>query len=275
MAGGFPIADGDGASLAANVVNSGAAAAAAKRLAVNLALPSVEPDEVGAVRMFLENDPGAISSVPSLQSPECDDDYRMRVSLDTVLDTENFNYAAQNTGKHNFGNTTLAATWNQGGFLTNSGSVTTTTTGLRIRTYACFPLHGTRRTYIEQFISFSALVPTNTRIDFGLFLDAAANPFAPTDGVYFSFQNGAIAGICNYNGSETANAAIAFTPTLNRKYKFTISVSPSTITSDTRQIDVNVSVPLDQNLLSTAVFFGGKNLNRTFRMRREIASTLR
>lgn len=230
MAGGFPIADGDGSSDAANVVASGVAAVAdKKRLAVNLALPSVNAAEVGAVRAFCENDPGAVFGAASLQSPECDDDYRMRASLDTVLDTETFNYAAQNTGKFNFANTTLAATWNQGGFLTNSGSVTTTTTGLRMRSYACFPLHGTRRTYVEQFVSFSAAVPTNTLVDFGLFLDGAANPFAPTDGVYFSFQNGAIAGVCNYNGSVLASQAITFTPALNRKYKFTISVSQNDV----------------------------------------------
>lgn len=226
MSGGFPISDGDGSSDQANVIPAGSAATSTKkRLAMNLAIPSTDPDEVGAVRSFQENDAGTVTGTPNLTSPECDDDFRLRAALDTVLDTENFNYTAQNTGKHNFGNTTLAATWNQGGFLTNSGSVTTTTTGLRIRTYGCFPLHGTRRTYVEQFISFSASVPTNTRIDFGLFLDNAANPFAPSDGVYFSFQDGAIAGICNFNGSTTASGAITFTPTTNTKYKFTISVS--------------------------------------------------
>jgi len=230
MAGGFPVADGDGASLAANVTAASTAPAASKRLQVGLALPSVSPLEVGGVRMFSENDPGAQSGgSPLLRSPECDDDYRLRAALDTVLDVEVFNYAAQNTGKHNFGNTTMAATWNQGGFLTNSGNITTTTTGCRLRSYNVFPLHGTRRTYVEMFVSFSAAVPTNSLVDFGLFIDSAANPFAPTDGAYFSFQNGSISGVCNFNGSTTQTRAITFTPSFNRKYKFCMAVSQNDV----------------------------------------------
>lgn len=228
MAGGFPIADGGGAARAAGVVAGDAAASAdTDRLAVNLALPSVSPKEVGGVRMFCENDPGAITAAPFMQSPECDDDYRIRTALDTVLDAELFNYTAQNTGKFQYHNTTMAATWNQGGWLTNSGNITTTTTGVRQRSYATYQLQGTRRTYVDMFVSFSASAgPTNTSVDIGLFLDSAANPYAPTDGIYVSLTNGTWSLNGNYNGSTTGQSStFSWSPTANRKYKLTLSIS--------------------------------------------------
>lgn len=57
-----------------------------------------------------------------------------------MLDQELFNYTAQNTGKHTFTFTTLAATIGTGGITTNSGSITTTTTGLTFGTFAMFPV---------------------------------------------------------------------------------------------------------------------------------------
>lgn len=69
------------------------------------------PADVGGVRIFSENDPGTVTGTPYLYSPETDEDFRLRVAQDTMLDEEVFNYAAQNTGKHNYGNTTLTAVW--------------------------------------------------------------------------------------------------------------------------------------------------------------------
>lgn len=73
-------------------------------------------------------------------SPEVDKDYRLRIAQDNQMDQEMFNYTAQNTGKHTFTFTTLAATIGTGGITTNSGSITTTTTGLTFGTFAMFPV---------------------------------------------------------------------------------------------------------------------------------------
>ena len=61
---------------------------------------STNPDNVGGVRIFVENDQGLITGVTKLASPEVDVDYRMRVAQDLIIDDEAFNYTAQNTGKH-------------------------------------------------------------------------------------------------------------------------------------------------------------------------------
>lgn len=182
------------------------------------------PADVGAVRLFSENDAGDISGTPYLYSPETDEDYRLRVAVDTQLDEEVFNYTAQNTGKHNFGNTTLAASWATGGLLFNSSSITTTTTGARLRTYATFPLLDPGTLNISATVAFSAQPVANTLVDFGLFLDGAANPFAPTDGVFFRLTSAGLYGVINHNGTELTTSALTFTYTTSRFYQFMIVV---------------------------------------------------
>ena len=182
------------------------------------------PADVGGVRLFSENDAGESTGTPHLMSPETDEDFRLRVAQDTPLDIETFNYTAQNTGKHNYGNTTLAATWGTGGLLTNSGSVTTTTTGLRVRTYASFAVMDPATLNVAATVAFSAQPVANSIVDFGLFLDGAANPFAPTDGVFFRLSSGGLFGVINHNGTELTTTALDFTYTVNRFYAFMIII---------------------------------------------------
>jgi len=184
------------------------------------------PTLVGAVRMASENDAGTITGTPYLYSPETDDDYRLRVSQDLIFDDETFNYTAQNTNKHNYAITTLANTWGTGGILTNSGSITTTTTGSRVRTYAFFPIYSSGvSAYIQTEMSFSAQPVANTIVDFGPFIDSAANPFTPTDGVYFRLNSAGLFGVVNHNGSETTTSVLNFSYTTSTVYKFVISTN--------------------------------------------------
>jgi hypothetical protein len=80
---------------------------------------STNPNFVGAVRTFSENDEGLITGVTKLVSPEIDVDYRTRVSQDFHLDEESFNYTGQNTGKHYYGNSTMTIALTQGNLTTN------------------------------------------------------------------------------------------------------------------------------------------------------------
>jgi hypothetical protein len=66
------------------------------------------PAQVGAVRMFSENDAGSVTGTPSLASPETDDDFKLRIANEAIFDIETFNYTAQNTGKFAYRNTTMA-----------------------------------------------------------------------------------------------------------------------------------------------------------------------
>lgn len=181
------------------------------------------PDSIGGVRSFSENDPGNVTGSPDLKSPETDADFRLRVAEEAILDTETFSYLAQNTGKHYFQNTTMAATWTAAGLTTNSGNITTITTGLGFSTYAMFPMIGTTQLYVEAEVAFTAQPTSNTVIDFGLFTRATTNPFAPTDGVYFRLNSGGLLGVVNRGGVETATP-ITFSYTNNRVYQFVISM---------------------------------------------------
>ena len=182
------------------------------------------PGDVGGVRMFSENDVGDVTGTPYLYSPETDEDYRLRVTQEHLYDAETFNYTAQNTGKHTFANTTLTAAWAASGLTTNSGSVTTTTTGLTFGTYAEFPLLGTTEIYCEIEAAFSAQPVSNTIIDFGLFRRGAANPYAPTDGAYFRLSSAGLQGVINSNGTETTTSVFPLTYTNSTVYQFIISL---------------------------------------------------
>ena len=182
------------------------------------------PANVGGVRMFSENDAGESLGAPTLYSPETDEDYRLRVAQDTQLDEEVFNYAAQNTGKHQYHNTTMTAVWNTGGLLLNGSSITTTTTAARVRTYATFPLLDPGTLNISSTVAFSAQPTANVIIEFGLFLDSAANPYAPTDGVFFRLSSGGLSGVINHNGTETTTSPFTFPYVNGRFYQFLIIV---------------------------------------------------
>lgn len=191
---------------------------------LQVALPNT-PANVGSVRLMSEVDSGSITGVPYLISPETDDDFRLRTSQDNFLDFEIYNYTAQNTSKHFYVNTTMTNAWTAAGMTTNSGNITTTTTGTIFKTYKAFPYYGSTSTYIECRAGFSAQPTTNTIIDFGTFLPGAANPYAPTDGVYFRLTSAGLMGVMNSNGTETTTSPFSFTYTNNQKYKFIVIVT--------------------------------------------------
>lgn len=185
---------------------------------------------IGAVKMVSENDAGSVSGSPYLLSPETDDDFRLRVGMDTELDDETFNYTAQNTGKHNNQSTTMTFTYGTGGLLTNGSSITTTTTGLSLSTYAMFPMFSSgTNLYCQCEASFSQQPTANTIIDFGMFLRPTSNPYAPTDGAYFRLNSSGIQGVINSNGSESTSSVFSFTYNNNEVYKFILAISNNSV----------------------------------------------
>ena len=191
------------------------------RMKVNLAA-SDDAAQVGAVRFYSDNDPVSDFIV----SPETDDDYRLRIAQESVYDWETFNYTAQNTGKHIYRNTTMTNSWSTAGLTTNSGNITTTTTGTLVQSYAYFPLIGASQIYGEFAGSVNANTTTGMVIDFGFFLAGGTTPFAPTDGIMFRLTAAGWQGVINFNGTETTAAlvsdAVAFVHVINRKYQFQI-----------------------------------------------------
>lgn len=191
---------------------------------LKVALATAAGASTATAAFYSENDDGTKTGSRALVSPETDVDYRLRTATEALFDCETFNYTAQNTGKHIFRNTTLASTWTAAGFTTNSGNITTTTTGLSFATYAEFPILGASVLYCEFEGSFTQQPTTNTIIDFGLPRMAITNPFAPTDGVYFRLTSAGIFGVINSNTTETTTSVFDFTYTNNQKYQFIIAM---------------------------------------------------
>ena len=160
----------------------------------------------GSSAFFSEVDAGIKTGVRVVASPEVDNDFRLRVAHDNFLDQETFNYTAQNTGKHSHAFTTLTATVSAAGLLTNSGNITTTTTGMTFGTFAEFPTQGTQTIVCETSVAFTAQPNANTIIDFGLFRRGASTAFAPTDGVYFRLSAAGLQGVVNNSGTETTTS---------------------------------------------------------------------
>jgi len=187
---------------------------------------NAEPDGVGAVRMFTENDAGNITGTPYLSSPEVTGDYRLRSVEDTILDSEVFCYANQNTGKHSYAATTLTMALASNALVTNSGNITTINTASFFRTQQYFELCGSQNaTYVTFESALSAALATNTTIDYGMFLQSGSSPYAPTDGAYFRITSAGFQGVINFAGVETTTSAFPFTHTINQVYAFTLAIT--------------------------------------------------
>ena len=224
-----------GIRIEGNVSGNVAEVAGTNQLKIIPEVDSLEnPKNIGNVRIQSVNDEGALTGNPYLLSPETDDDYRLRVSQDTILDDELFNYTSQNTGKHTIIATAvnLVPSWTAGGYNTNPTGVTTSASGATLQTYACFPIIGTGTISCDMELAFTAQPTSNTIIDFGLFYGATTNPFAPSDGAYFRLNASGLQGILNYNGTETstgifplAAGAGTWAYTNNKKYQFILYIS--------------------------------------------------
>lgn len=194
---------------------------------------SLTPANIGGVRTFSENDDGSITGIPILKSPECSDDYRLRVGIDTLQFDDSFNGTAQNTALWKFqaGTTAMAATQSAGFLSLNSGNVLTANASCAMQTWRTFSLLGASQLYVEFVGNINALPVANQVFEAGLFFTTAAGaaPTAPTDGVYWQLTSAGLIGVMNYNGTTTQTGvliAIGSFP-LSTNAKFTITVTDS------------------------------------------------
>lgn len=184
------------------------------------------PGNVGAVRLFCENDDGTHMGTAYLRSPETDEDYRLRVGTDSLLDCEQFFHTAQNTGKFRYGTTTLTAVWGTGGLTLNGGGVTTTGTGCEVRTHAQFPIFGSGNTFVETVVAFTAQPTANVIVECGLGFTVGAGVGAPTDGAFFRLTNAGMQCVVTFNGSETtASVPVSWSYTNSQALKLCIAIT--------------------------------------------------
>jgi hypothetical protein len=158
----------------------------------------------GSIAIYSAVDEGEAIASREVLSPEVDKDYRLRVAHDQLVDVEDFVDTAQNTGKFFHAFTTLTATMSSAGLLTNSGNITTTTTGMTFGSLNFAQVGGTQTYVCETSIAFTAQPNANTVVDFGGMLRGAANPFTPQDGCFFRLTSAGMQGIVSKAGVETS-----------------------------------------------------------------------
>ena len=206
-----------------------------RNLKVNL---PTDEDLAGYAIALGEIDSGLVTGTPRRIPFEASEDYRMRVELDTLLDSEVFNYVTQNTGKHVYRNTTMTITWAGGALNTNGAGITTLNTGVSFQTYQYFQLYGSSECYLDINLAFTGTwAVTNTNIDFGFFTAATTTPFAPTDGIFFRVNSSGIFGVVNVNGTEQTTSPFKvvsggadFSPVIGTFYSFIITWNQDVVT---------------------------------------------
>lgn len=167
------------------------------------------PAGVGSVRMFSENDAGAITGESYLKSPETSSDYRLRVGMDTIILDDTFNGLTQNTTKWFYSNSTMTAAMPGAGTL-NFGTVQGTAAGhgAFLRSYQYMPLFGASGLAIEFHLGqFTAAMIVNEVFRAGLGNVTTAG-VAPTDGAWLEFTAGGTVLVMSYNGVITQSGVL-------------------------------------------------------------------
>jgi hypothetical protein len=148
---------------------------------------------------------------------------RLEVGTDTILWDDVFTGANINLTKYFSIQTTMTTAQTGGAITLNSGASIATTTAAMLRTYRTFPISNNFPTTLDFVFSLSLTPQSQNIIEIGLGLPAAANPYAPTDGIYMLIDAaGALQLVANFNGSTTTSGAITFTWAANRFYHMEI-----------------------------------------------------
>ena len=229
-----------------------------------------------SVRVFQENDPGLATGTPYLVSAEVDDDFRLRVSNDMILDEEELAYTAQNFTKHYMAATTYVPTFTLLGFNTNPSSLLTAGAAVVYKTYKTFSMWGTETVAIDIEGAFSwvsgAAIPANIVIELGGGLTSNTTPYDIFDGVYIRGNNSGVYGVIrNNSNSDTAASTvfkdytgITWVPVNGRKYQFILYIS-------TRSVEFWVNDPVATEIwlaadLATPAGFGMPIASPAFNM---------
>jgi len=193
---------------------------------------TVSPAGVGAVRMFSENDAGALTGTPYLKSPETSSDYRLRVGMDTIIFDDTFNGLTQNTTKWAYAAGTLTATMPGAGTL-NFGTVqgTAAAHGAFMRTFQYMPLFGAAGIAIEFHAGQYTAELVANEVFLAGFGNVTTAGVEPTDGTWLQITSGGLIGVLRYNGTTTQTGVLALNATLavGNLYHFCIVIGNSEV----------------------------------------------
>lgn len=184
--------------------------------------------KAGYAALVGQNDAGTVTGAAQARAIRASLQQRMSAGIDTLLDSDIFNYVAQHSGKSTLSNTNFSTVFGSGFFQLNSGALTTTGSGTLYQTRQFFPIPYEGGLILEMNIQVSAVGGTNQEFYVGWFLSSSATAI-PLDGVYFKVNSTGIFGVSNSNGSETSTSVFTATLSANTNAKFKIVVNARSI----------------------------------------------
>lgn len=207
----------------ANVDTSYALRVGTNQVSQRLGGETPQPNFIGAVKAYCENDAGSITGSAYLRSPMVSEDNRLSVGVDTPLAQYNFTAGAQNTGDFKHAFTTMTMTQSAGFLNINPALATVSGNYAYLQSWKYFTLWGDGSLHNETIGQISAMPPANQILECGVFLGTAG--VAPADGAFFRLTSAGLVGIVSYGGVETSTGVIVATlPSVtNGKYKIIIS----------------------------------------------------
>jgi len=184
--------------------------------------------QVGAVRVFAENDPGTITGSATLKSGEVSLGYRQRVGIDTVIFSDTFNATSQNTANWRHSFTTMTMTQSAGFLNVNAAGTSTVASNYAyLSSFRYFQMIGTAPLSVEFSSSFSQLPIANEVLLFGL--GVATGATEPVDGVWFEYTSAGLKGVTRYNSGTAVKTDLVASLSVNTVRHFAAVVGEGQI----------------------------------------------
>jgi hypothetical protein len=165
---------------------------------------SNDPTYIGGVRVFSEVDAGTLTGTPTLISPHTTPEFRLKVGLDTLLFTDNFNGTAQNTSNWLYYFATMTITQAGGFALFNTNTDTTNAHACSLQSFRTFVLPGQSTLTLEFNMNMTNTCKANQIFEMGLFRPASTPTTAPVDGLFWRVDYSGAAprlqGVAVFNG---------------------------------------------------------------------------
>lgn len=163
--------------------------------------------QAGFAGLVAVRDQGSVTGAPNVGLADITNNRRLRVSLDTPVFQDQFNYTAQNSNNWNVTTSTMTAGYSGGAMILNSGSSVGVSVYVVARTWRSFPLYSAGELVFEARCILTQAAQVNNACFMGV--GSPGTSAAPTDGVYFQLDTtGALRGVVNWNGTTTQTATM-------------------------------------------------------------------
>ena len=181
--------------------------------------------QAGFTGVVAIRDQGTITGAPNIGMLDITNNRRLRVSLDTPLFQDQFNYIAQNTAMWKYITSTMTTTWQAaGGMWINGGASVASGAYTTLNTYRSFPMY-TAGELVWEIRGYYTQVPQANNAHWMGICTVPGTTAAPTDGVFFELDaTGIMRGVCATNGTRSVTANFPSVPSNNIEHDWQIVI---------------------------------------------------